>query len=329
MTKGRILELDAFRAVAVLAVIFFHYTFKYHEDFGHEKPGFLLSFGHYGVQLFFIISGYVIFMTVDKVNTAKKFIWLRFTRLYPVYWVSIILTYIVFVLVGLEGKELTFKAFLFNFSMLQGLFDIPNVDGAYWSLLPELMFYLTMVLVILLKLKKYILPFCWVWLICIITASYIELPNLVSQVLNLKYGMLFIAGIQFYLLKNDPNINGRKTIFYWLTLGASLATCFVVFEEREAYILLPLFYALFVALHFDILRFLKLKPLIFIGAISYPLYLTHQVLGYIFMQELALNFWIEITITFVLAIFLGSALHYWVEKPAITKLRTLSQKLKK
>ena len=148
--KGRIYELDALRGIAVLAVILFHYTFKYNEEYNQIglENSFNFSYGHFGVELFFIISGYVIFMTVDKIKTARQFIWLRFTRLFPVYWTGVVFTFVLVSLIGLPGREITFKAFLFNFTMLQDLFQIPSVDGAYWSLLPELMFYLAMLILI-------------------------------------------------------------------------------------------------------------------------------------------------------------------------------------
>ena len=329
MAKGRILELDAFRGIAVLAVILFHYTFKYHEDFGFEDPGFLFTHGHYGVQLFFIISGYVIFMTVDKVQTARKFLWLRFTRLFPVYWVCIVISFLGLSFIGLTDRAVNWKAFLFNFTMLQDLFQIPNVDGAYWSLLPELMFYLAMVVLILLKLKKHITIVCLIWLGCVVAAKFIELPSYIQQIMNLKYGMLFIAGIHFYLLKNEVPISQNKKTLYWITILLSLAVCYLVFDELAAYILMPIFFLMFFFLEQGWLRFLKFKPLVFIGTISYPLYLSHQNLGYMLLNELQLNFWIELSLTIVLAIMLGILLHYLVEKPAINKLRILAEKMKK
>lgn len=54
----RILELDALRGLAALAVVLFHYTTRYDQLFGYSEPlAVNVSWGHYGVDLFFMISG--------------------------------------------------------------------------------------------------------------------------------------------------------------------------------------------------------------------------------------------------------------------------------
>ncbi|UQG59064.1 acyltransferase family protein [Marinobacter sp. M3C] len=68
---SRLGSLDALRGLAALGVVLFHYLPYYHEMYAH---GFALwpwlnhglSFGRYGVHLFFILSGFVIFMTLER-----------------------------------------------------------------------------------------------------------------------------------------------------------------------------------------------------------------------------------------------------------------------
>ena len=92
--SDRLVEIDALRGVAALAVVLFHYTTRFTELF---KPGTLptISFpgGHYGVNLFFIISGFVIFMTLEKTARPLDFVVSRFSRLFPAYWAAIFLTF--------------------------------------------------------------------------------------------------------------------------------------------------------------------------------------------------------------------------------------------
>jgi peptidoglycan/LPS O-acetylase OafA/YrhL len=81
----RLLELDVFRGLAALAVVLFHYTTVYERTYDHhDEMLFDFSLGHYGVQLFFIISGFVIFMTLNRTKSALDFVVSRFSRLYPV-----------------------------------------------------------------------------------------------------------------------------------------------------------------------------------------------------------------------------------------------------
>ena len=72
--KKRFTEIDALRGLAAIAVILFHYTTYYDDRFGHLKEGYIdfFWFGEYGVQLFFIISGFVIYMSIMKATVPPS-----------------------------------------------------------------------------------------------------------------------------------------------------------------------------------------------------------------------------------------------------------------
>ena len=77
----RNLTLDVLRGIAASSVLLFHYTYGYREYYGHilnSKYDFI--YGNLGVELFFIISGYVIFSSITKVNSAKNFLFRRFFK---------------------------------------------------------------------------------------------------------------------------------------------------------------------------------------------------------------------------------------------------------
>ena len=90
--SGRILALDSMRGLAALSVALFHYTY----GFNHGDTNYVFHKGFLGVQFFFILSGFVIFMTVNKKPNLRSFVVGRFTRLYPAYWLSVVLTFLVF-----------------------------------------------------------------------------------------------------------------------------------------------------------------------------------------------------------------------------------------
>src|SRR5690606_27706461 len=137
-SKNRILELDALRGLAALAVVLFHYTTKYSEIFKTDVTTKLINFkyGSLGVPLFFIISGFVIFMTIKKVKTPFEFVFKRFIRLYPVFWVCIIITAIVTFNFP-PGFGRSFSDLIVSFTMIPALLGYKPIDGAYWSLVPE------------------------------------------------------------------------------------------------------------------------------------------------------------------------------------------------
>ncbi len=85
--RRRFEELDVLRGVATVAVVVFHYSGQATRYF----TGFPFHFklGEHGVQLFFGISGFVIFMTLEKTQRLRDFVVSRFSRLYPAYWTTL------------------------------------------------------------------------------------------------------------------------------------------------------------------------------------------------------------------------------------------------
>lgn len=106
--KRRFVELDALRGIAAMAVVLFHYTSRFGEVFEVEGfGGAPFQYGHLGVHLFFVISGYVIFLTISKCRTGRDFLVSRFSRLYPVYWGAMLVTILVAVF-SFAGTELRY-----------------------------------------------------------------------------------------------------------------------------------------------------------------------------------------------------------------------------
>ena len=95
--KQRIDYIDLLRILAITAVASFH--FLYSAIVNHKTPNLLPSplfefarYGYLGVELFFMISGYVIIETVQNSNFSN-FLKKRFFRLYPMYWIAVILIF--------------------------------------------------------------------------------------------------------------------------------------------------------------------------------------------------------------------------------------------
>lgn len=141
-SQNRLLSLDALRGVAALSVVIFHYTANFQYKYGHTSPP-LLSFelGRYGVELFFMISGFVIFLTLDRVRSTADFAFARFSRLFPTYWMAVLLTWAIVTIFGLPGREVNGVAAVANLTMIQAILGFPNVDSVYWTLQAELGFY--------------------------------------------------------------------------------------------------------------------------------------------------------------------------------------------
>jgi len=278
----RIKELDVFRGIAALNVVIFHYTSRYRMNFGHNYPQYLdWEIGRYGVELFFMISGFVIFMSLQGNTSIESFAKKRFARLYPEYWICVCLTFLVLsIAADPEVETVSPPVLLLNLTMVQGVFNVKSVDGVYWSLIPELFFYFTIGLLYYLGQFSRIRIFGAVWLSLMILNSLFALP-FGAYLLNLQYGMFFMAGILFYRLKFSMG-GWQEHALILLSFIAALCSHPGL---AQAYVYL-LIYLLFYLFTYGMLNKISWKPLVFLGYISYPLYLIHQNVGFVLMRTL-------------------------------------------
>jgi peptidoglycan/LPS O-acetylase OafA/YrhL len=102
----------------------------------------------------------------------------------------------------LPKMEITIKDATCNLTMfyriLRVFTDIKDVDGAYWSLLPELQFYLLIFLVFITKQINRIKWVGLIWLILILVENYVTHIKFLGLFIDLQFGSFFIAGLLFY-----------------------------------------------------------------------------------------------------------------------------------
>lgn len=311
----RIKELDALRGLAALAVVFYHYTTQYGKMFGHTaEPPFTMPYGSYGVQLFFMISGFVIFLTLDRINKPMDFVISRASRLFPAYWTAIALTTAVVWTFGLAGEERDLTTTLINFSMIQGVFEIPDVDGVYWTLLYELIFYALMFGLFCSKQLHRIMLVIFLAVTLNIVNSYVDfIPWKIQLFLLLEYNHLFGAGILFYLMRKEGVTIAKLSLIGWCLLAHWLQ------GNMMGSIIVSTFFIVFLLFTYQLLGFLTIKPLIWLGSISYSLYLLHQNIGYVIIRELeaiALSPATAICIALILSFALAHFIMVSVERPA-------------
>lgn len=325
-SRQRLTEIDALRGVAAILVVLFHYTTRFEELFGHtQAPAFSVPWGHLGVNLFFEISGFVIFMTLARTRQPMDFVVSRFSRLYPVYWAAVLLTFLVVGMLGLPGKEVGLGTALANLSMVHSLFGVPNVDGVYWTLEVELIFY-TMAFV---AYRLRLLPQVHVLLLLLFGVRllywgfaqflHIDLPWMISRLLMLKYIPWFAAGIMVYRLALQRETPRRDLAL----LAAAALLQALVDSAAMAALLLALAGVLYCAAT-GRLPFLNHPLFAGLGAISYTLYLVHENIGWALilrMERAGLDPNLAIAIATVLALAVSAALTLAIERPAMAWIR--------
>jgi peptidoglycan/LPS O-acetylase OafA/YrhL len=164
-----------------------------------------LRFGFLGVELFFMISGFVIGMSVQG-RTWRSFLVHRVVRLYPTFWFALALSALSFVFVS--GHPTTIHTFLANVTMLPGYLGAPFIDDVYWTLGVEWKFYAIMALLVALGLNRRfdLVGTVWSFLVLVVNAVP-AIPGLGSMIM-FPYGTHFAFG----LLVMDLRQNGRSAI---------------------------------------------------------------------------------------------------------------------
>jgi peptidoglycan/LPS O-acetylase OafA/YrhL len=313
--QGRIAEIDAVRGLAALAVVLFHYSWRYDAVFpGAQSVPYGLPWGRFGVEIFFGISGFVIFMTLERAKTAGSFIASRFARLFPAYWAAIVITTFVVMFDPSDTLQIPSWAVAANFSMLQGHLGVAAVDTAYWSLSVELSFYLCMLALWRMRLLDRIewVLLGWItlkWLWWLVPA----LPWKLGYLLIVEYVPFFAIGIASYRVWS-----GART---WRQQIPLLAFALGTVATIDPAALIPVFVVsllIFVALVERRLHFLNAQPLLWLGGISYSLYLVHQNIGYVVMQwltDMGLGPGTSMMAAVLLVLCLAVAVRRWIERP--------------
>jgi peptidoglycan/LPS O-acetylase OafA/YrhL len=325
---GRLIGLDGLRGIAALAVLTFHFTFRSAQLFPRVgTPWGAGQWGYYGVALFFVISGFVIFLSLQG-STIRNFVIARVIRLYPIYLVAAVITFFLVTLTRLHGRQVSPTQALANLPLVQFLWGAPLIDGVYWTLGVEVVFYVAIGVLhftgLLRGRRRSVSLLGWLVVVCALCAGYRELPPAVAATLAgvhtaLEWMPVFALGMVFYLLWS-----GERGVLT-LILGplSILASTYTLRDDRLTISIVAICALVTIAL-WGPSAILSNRPLRFLGDISYPLYLIHQNIGYIILVGLAsvdFSRWVSIPVTVVVALALATALTFLADRPLRRLLR--------
>ena len=299
LKEKRISVLDGLRGVAITLVVLYH-TFSCHKEnipwanTYHSFP--IFKFGFLGVQLFFLISGFVIYMSLEKSESFKSFIYKRWLRLFPAMLIATIFIFIysVFFIKTFAYPHLinALPGLLFlEPKWLSLLFDtqIEPLEGVFWTLYVEFKFYVLFGISYFYFRKNAInlLSFLFAGaLICEITrflhVDYLLNKSIFSFFQNFIHFGWFVAGIWFY----EARKNALRSSYIKSTIAALLSSAYMgLYSFNMGFgsglgtpVIGMLLYLFFVSsFHINFIKeVLSSKLLILIGFISYPYYLIHE-----------------------------------------------------
>src|SRR5690348_2253710 len=149
---NRLVGLDVLRGFAAVAVMVHHHGQYYDELYPGRTPLSVNFFaGHFGVELFFIISGFVILMTIERKATVWAFAVARIARLMPCFLAALALATIILIVAPMPPLDTpTVPRFIANVTMAPLLFGQRVIDLPYWTLSYEMVFYIGMAMLMAL-----------------------------------------------------------------------------------------------------------------------------------------------------------------------------------
>ncbi|RDG37913.1 acyltransferase [Streptomyces corynorhini] len=337
--------MDGLRILAALMVCLYHYAGRGGQitDVWGQSPkelfpglSTLAVYGCLGVQVFFVISGFVICMS-SWGRSLGDFFRSRVSRLYPAYWAAIVLVTAACVVLPSVSEPLRLDEILVNMTMLQQPVGVRRVLGVCWTLWVEARFYLLFALFVVWKGVTYrrVVIFCCLWTVAAALSGVAAVP-LVEEIVMREYAPFFIGGLALYLIHRY----GGDLLLWsivatsWL-LGQHFATVSLwspgatqVFQPRSPYVILLIVtfaFAAVAAVALGWLRWANWRWLTFAGALTYPFYLVHEHLGWFAISVLHRHFGVPAGVTLgatiVGMLVLAWLIHRLVEKPVGPRLR--------
>lgn len=340
MTKIYFKNFNALRAIAASLVVFAH-IIQFKKEASLNSPINWIPLGTIAVTLFFVLSGFLITYLLLKEKEAtqnislKKFYIRRILRIWPLYFVILILGYIMFYEgMGLEALILS-VLFLPNIALTYHM--LPDAIDPIWSIGIEEQFYLILPFLVLfsINIKKLTRTFVILIIGLIIlkyVASYLSnnsFFNFINDYLYLaRYDSMFIGGlgaIWFFNSKGDDKI--AKIIFstpFQLFSYLSILILFYLNLYLEVPVIHQLYSIFFLLIilnlgtnNFSILN-IENKVMTQLGKLSYSLYLTHKLTIFFLFDRCFIftnqNKWLTIFIVYILSIIIAQVCYLGIEK---------------
>jgi len=270
-TKGFLPAIQGLRGIAALSVLIVHLQ---------DMPllaGFLppiwswleatINMGGHGVELFFMISGFLIPASLVRHRSVGKFFLDRCLRILPVFVILHLILFTVGPLVGykfFKGIDLPtyLKLFVVNLAFLPDALGLPIGQQNAWTLSYEWAFYILFALAFMAAARNWMLA-----------APFVAIA--IAGIIYRPIAAFFVVGLLFSLIDFRIRIAGRPGVLAGILCGAAMYLSIEYLHPVVGLIPGALLFGMVLAPESGVAAALSGKFLQFLGKISYSLYLVH------------------------------------------------------
>lgn len=296
--------LDIIRVFAMIGVLIYHYFFigpaqGFYSKEVYFRQGYI---GFWGVDIFFILSGFLILMSILKNGNVKRggdFFKARMWRIYPTFFLCACITLVCGLVINPDKKGLV-VSFLNSFVMYEDLYNMAPLSSIYWTLMIEVKFYVLVSIILLIihfgkksnheKLfSKYIYLFLYSWILLSIANLYIWNNAILEKIFVTNYAAHFTAGILLFLMHRSRKAEQIPLVILcgWLIYDSMVGKVYYCqsFSDIQVNTIFVLFMTLLIIGSIYSLSQYEYNGrltsiIVFLGKISFPFYLLHADLGF-------------------------------------------------
>jgi peptidoglycan/LPS O-acetylase OafA/YrhL len=291
--------------------------------------GFL--YGAFGVAVFFLISGFVIPISLRNISTGQ-FLTRRFFRIYPVYWLCLLISISLYFVCSWYwstplSDRISVPFLTKNLPLVHSAAGLSSLDFVSWSLAVELKFYVIFALVFLIGKNAHqviVLSIGFLALCC--AAAFFSTHGMNPHaffsyaVSDMKYiTFMFFGCLFYYVLYRE--LSAKVALGYGAMIYALFATINSFYETglfgalTKNYIYALILFSVCYLLRN---RFKENRIMDFLANISFPLYLVHSMIGYVAMPILidqGVSFTFAWMISLCMTVLVAFLVHRYVEVP--------------
>ena len=315
INKTRANGIDFLRGISICIVVLYHYTYHYDPAYLYKSTQNInfFKYGWLGVDIFFLVSGFCIAMTIENSKNIYFFLTRRFSRLYPAYVFCGIITIIFYYFFSLPDREVDIISGLQNIFLLNIIpgYKVTYIDGIYWALVVEVKFYLFFgIAYYFISDKKKLIVY--LFLICFIGSIFkifFETGN--NFFLSIfPHINIFFFGICLYNLKKISNLL-KVAILIFVLFSIFI---FKRYDGIELELIIFLFISSFILIKNKIFKNTLFEK---IGLYSYSWYLIHNAIGLIIIREINQTefYKFSLYVAVIATLVLSCIIFYMVEKP--------------